>query len=284
MQPAPTKEFVASTGATIRFDRLVDQRPIANKLLLGLEPREFRQIAPLLRRVPLRPRQTLVEPNVTVREVYFIEQGTASIISRSRQQRPIEVSMIGCMGLAGLSAVLGTNRSPFRCVVQIPGAALQMSAADLQRAMEEIPRFRQLLMNYVQARMIQQAQITVCNSRHRVKQRVARWLLMGLDRLEGNSVPVTHDLLARMLGIRRAGVTDAISEMVANGILCGGRGQLTILDREKLEQWTCDCYRFIRREYDRLIVHAPGTCGDSRSSLPLAGGEREGEPFLIQSS
>jgi CRP-like cAMP-binding protein len=249
-------------GRGIHLSRVTDQSSVANKLLLGLEPNFFRQIAPLLRRVPLRMRQTLVEPNLPVREVYFIERGTASVISRSTQHRPIEVSMIGCMGLAGLPAVLGTNRSPFRCVVQIPGTAVQMRAEDLRCAMEEIPRFRQLMMNYVQARMVQQAQITVCNARHQIKQRVARWLLMGLDRLEGNVIPVTHELLGRMLGIRRASVTVAVSEMAATGMLCCGRGQLTIVDLPKLEQCACDCHDFIKREYDRLIGHSPGIRGE----------------------
>jgi CRP-like cAMP-binding protein len=219
-------------------------------------------------------RQTLVEPNVPVREVHFIERGVAGVISRGRRQRPIAVSMVGCMGLAGVAAVLGTNRSPFRCVVQIPGAAIQMRTDDLRRAMEEIPSFRQLLMNYVQARMVQQAQITVCNAQHRIKQRVARWLLMGLDRLDGNVVPVTHELLSRMLGIRRASVTVTISEIEAEGLLCRGRGQLTILDRPGLEQCACDCYGFIKREYDRLIVHFPGSRAGARpTDSPLHANE-----------
>jgi hypothetical protein len=139
-----------------------------------------------------------------------------------------------------------------------------MRAEDLQCAMEKIPEVRQLMMNYVQARMVQQAQITLCNARHPIKQRVARWLLMGLDRLEGNAIPVTHELPGRMLGVRRASVTVAIGEMAATGMLCCGRGQLTIVDRPKLEQCACECHGFIKREYDRLIVHLPGTRGEFR--------------------
>jgi CRP-like cAMP-binding protein len=277
----PTNAFVASPG----LSRPVDQTSVTNKLLLGLEPRDFQHIAPLLRRVPLRPRQTLIEPNIPVREVYFIERGIASIVSRSRGERPIEVGMIGCLGLVGLPAVLGTNRSPFRCIMQISGAALRMSAEDLQHTMQESAGFRQLLMNYMQALMVQQAQITLCNTRHMIKQRVGRWLLMGLDRLEGNALPVTHDLLGRMLGVRRAGVTVVVSEMEASGILCRGRGQVTILDRDKLERSACDCYSLIRREYDRLIVHHSGSCdGFASDRSPGFGVDRSEPPASADSA
>jgi CRP-like cAMP-binding protein len=246
--------IVAARNPGFRSNHVLDRLSVRNRLLLGLEQHDFERIAPLLHRVPLRFRQILVEPNLLVRDVYFIEHGIAGVISRSRQRRPMEVSMVGCLGLVGLPAVLGTNRSPFRCVVQVPGMALRMDAEDLQRAMGEIAGFRQQLLNYVQARMVQQAQITVCNARHRVKDRVARWLLMGLDRLDSNTMPVTHELLGRMLGIRRASVTVVINEMEANGMLRRGRGQLTILDRNRLERSACDCYGLIKSEYDRLVV------------------------------
>jgi CRP-like cAMP-binding protein len=240
---------------------------VQNKLLLALGSTELGKLTAQLQRVMLRPRQILVEPNIPVREVYFIEHGIAGVISRSKQRRPMEVSMVGRWGLVGLPAVLGTSRSPFRCIVQVPGTALRMRAEDLQRAMREMPAFQQMLMNYVQARMVQQAQITVCNARHRVKERVARWLLMGLDRLDGTAIPVTHDLLGRMLGIRRAGVTVVISEMEADGILRRGRGQLEVLDRDRLQQAGCHCHGFIRREYERLI--APGPEDAEALNLPV---------------
>jgi CRP-like cAMP-binding protein len=258
-----------SIGPDVEYIRRVDPCSIRNKLLLCVGLRGLQHIAPRLHRVPLRARQILVEPNIPVRDVYFIEHGIAGVVSRSKQHRPIEISMIGQWGLVGMPAVLGTNRSPFRCIVQIPGTALRMPAEDLQQTMENVPGFRQLLMNYVQARMVQQAQITVCNTRHCVSQRVARWLLMSLDRLEGDSVPVTHDLLGRSLGIRRAGVTVVISKMEAEGILRRARGELSILDREQLERSACHCYSFIRREYDRLLLPASDCATVPMRRVPL---------------
>ena len=260
-------DFAHLNGHSRRFqpmlktqENAIPPEAVVNKLLLGLGMAELRQLSGCLHRVVLRPRQILVEPNLPVRDVYFIENGLTSVISRSKQRRPMEVSMVGRWGLVGLPAVLGTGRSPFRCVVQVPGTALRMNAEDVQRTMREVPAFHQMLMNYVQARMVQQAQITVCNARHRIRQRVARWLLMGLDRLDGTEIPVTHDLLGRMLGIRRAGVTVVISEMETQGILQRGRGQIEIIDRDQLEAAACHCYDFIRREYERLITpNSPST-------------------------
>jgi CRP-like cAMP-binding protein len=231
----------------------IHRSSIRNKLLLRLTPISLKQLSPFLHRTPLRARQILVEPNVRVGAVYFIEEGIAAIVSRSEQGRPMEVAMIGSWGVAGVPAILGTYRSPFRCIVQIPGTALRMSAFDLQQAMDQVPEFRQVLMNYIQARMVQQAQVTICNARHSVQERVARWLLMGVDRLESNSVPVTHDLIGRMLGVRRAGVTVAIRELEAKGLVRHERGQIQLLSRDKLEESCCPCYRFVQREYDRLI-------------------------------
>jgi CRP-like cAMP-binding protein len=236
----------------------VDPRTIRNKLLAGLNPGSLALLAPHLQRVFLRQRQVLVEPQVPVREVFFIETGVASVISRIKQDRGSEITMVGCMGVVGLPAVLGTCTSPFRCVVQIPGLALRMSADDLRGAIDEIPGVGQQLMNYVQAAMIQQAQITVCNSKHRVEQRVARWLLMGMDRIDGSTLPITHGLLSRVLGVRRASVTLTIQALERAGIIRHGRGQLTVADRDGLRHVACDCCGFIKREYDRLICSPAG--------------------------
>jgi len=252
-----------------------------NRLLMGLDAASLERMAPLLERVPLRPRLVLVEPHVPVRDVFFIESGTASVVSRLKPDRGLEVSMIGCMGVAGLPAVLGTVTSPFRCLVQIPGTALRMSARDLRRSMDELPAVRQRLMNYVQARMIQQAQITVCNATHLVSQRVARWLLMGLDRLEGDTLPVTHGLLGRMLGVRRAGVSMALQELERDGTIERGRGCIRIVDRAQLESAACGCYKFIGREFDRLICRPGQSNGHSNGRL---GGEAAPHMRLVSSS
>lgn len=230
----------------------VDTASVRNRLLLALSPVELAALAPMLERVRLRARQTLVEPQMPIENVYFVEAGQASMLSRDKlHQRPIEISLIGRFGLVGLPVALGTNRSPHRCVVQIGGVALRMATTDLRDAIEHSSRLRQVLLSYVQARMVQQAQITVCNTRHTLEQRLGRWLSMALDLADNGEVHATHELISRMLGIRRPSVTLAIGRMEAAGILKRGRGRLTILDRDKLAAVTCECHAFVRAEYER---------------------------------
>jgi CRP-like cAMP-binding protein len=157
------------------------------------------------------------------------------------------------MGLVGAPAVLGVESSMFRCFVQIPGEALRLDTDQLWRFLQAYPIFRQLLFNYVQALMTLQGQNIVCGIRHNVHQRVARWLLMALDRMDGTEIPATHDLMARMLGARRASVTQAIGDLEAAQAIAHARGQLTVVDRPKLESLACECYGLVRLEYDRLL-------------------------------
>jgi CRP-like cAMP-binding protein len=231
-----------------------DAPMIRNAILRALPQSELDPLIPLLERVPLRRRQTLIEPDVPIRDVHFLESGTACVISRTNHHRLVELGMVGRMGVVGVPAVLGVDRSPFRCFVQFPGESLRLKVPQLREAMERSPVLRQMLMNYVQALMTLQAQTILCNTRHSLRQRVARWLLMALDRIDGADVPATHDLLARMLGVRRASVTEAIAELEAAGVIRHSRGLLTVIDRSMLEHTACECYAFIRAEFERLLV------------------------------
>jgi CRP-like cAMP-binding protein len=228
---------------------------VVNQLLLALDPDDFVIIAPRLTRVALKPRQVLVEPHIPIREAFFIENGAASVVSCTRHDRGLEVSMVGSMGLAGLPLTLGSVTSPFRCLMQIGGTALRIGADDLLRAIDDIPALRRILLSYTQVRLVQQAQIAVCNARHRLRQRVAGWMLMGLDRVPGGELPVTHDLLARLLGVRRAGVSAIIESFEREGIVRAGRGRLAVVDHAALTAAACDCHAVIRREHERLLGH-----------------------------
>jgi CRP-like cAMP-binding protein len=163
------------------------------------------------------------------------------------------VAIIGQLGLVGVPVVLGTMRSPQRCVMEVPGEALQINAEDLRRAMDESPLLRQQLMNYVQALLIQNSQTVLCNARHRLEERLARWLLLAQDRLDDDSIPLTHDLLSMMLGVRRAGITTALERLERSGAVRKGRGAVEIANRAHLEQWTCECYRIIAMEYQSRV-------------------------------
>jgi CRP-like cAMP-binding protein len=227
--------------------------PVRNRLLAALPAQDFDLLHPHLERVALKRRQVLEEPHVPIRYVHFIERGAASMASRTRADGLVGVGLVGRTGLVGIPVVLGTMGSPLRCVVQIPGEALRIGADHLRRAMDRSAAMRQILLNYVQALMVQNSQLVLCNTRHPSDQRLARWLLLAHDESDDDAVCVTHAVVSRILGVRRATVTEAIGRLGAAGVVRTDRGCITIVDRARLEQVACECYRIIRAEYDRLV-------------------------------
>jgi CRP-like cAMP-binding protein len=209
---------------------------------------------PHLQRVVLKPRDILQERNRPLQYVHFIEQGVASLFARTSRDGPVEVAMIGRLGLVGVPVVLGTMRSPNRCLVLVPGEALRIASNDLQETMAKSPELRQQLMNYVHALLIQNSQTVLCNVRHELCERLCRWLLLACDRLDDNVIPMTHDLLSMTLGVRRAGVTAALAKLAEAGGVRRSRGVIEVLDRDIVERGTCECYRIISAEYRRLMI------------------------------
>jgi len=237
-----------------RTDYAVYLGPVQNRLLASMSAETFNHLRPHLERVPLRRREILQERNRPLEHVHFIEQGVASLFARTSRDGPVEVAMIGRLGLVGIPVVLGTMRSPNRCLVQVPGEALRIESEDLRQAIDACPELRQQLMNYVQALLVQNSQSVLCNVRHELRERLCRWLLLACDRLDDRMVPVTHDLLSMTLGVRRAGVTTALAKLEATGALHRSRGAIEVVDRGILEQGACECYRIISREYSRLTA------------------------------
>lgn len=223
-----------------------------NALLNALPLAALEELAPLLERVPLKRKQVLHERNLPITHAYFIERGLASLMAKVEDQSMLEVGTLGREDFAGLPVVLGTARTPHRCVVQVSGSAWRISAADLQEALGRLPALRRVLFCYVQAASVQSAQLVVCNTRHGLRQRLARWLLFAHDRVDGGEIALTHQFLGRALGVRRAGVTTAMGRLEEDGMIHRGRGRIVILDRERLEEEVCDCYRAIRSEYKRI--------------------------------
>jgi CRP-like cAMP-binding protein len=230
---------------------------VRNSLLRILPKDVFEQLSPCLERVVLKRRQVLHERNLPVNSAYFIERGLASLLARAGEGGAVEVGTLGNRDFVGLPIVLGTVRTPHRCVVQIPGEALRISADDLRQAMGDIPAVRQLLLSYVQAASVQGTQLVVCNSLHTLQQRLARWILFAHDRIEGNEIALTHQVLGRALGVRRAGVTTAMGRMEEAGLIHRGRGRILILNRAGLEDEACECYRALRSEHGRIACEDP---------------------------
>ncbi len=216
-----------------------------------MRPELFDRLRPCLQPVHLPRRAILQEHNRPVEHIYFIERGVASLFARTQRDGPVEVAIVGRIGFVGVSAVLGTMRSPNRCFMEVPGEALKISSMDLQRIMEETPSVRQHLLNYVHALLIQNTQTALCNVRHELEERLCRWLLLASDRLDEKAIPLTHDQLSMILGVRRAGITTSLANLESAGGVIKTRGAVEISNRALLEKRTCECYRIIASEYRR---------------------------------
>jgi CRP-like cAMP-binding protein len=228
--------------------------PPRNQLLTLLPRAELEKISPDLEPVTLALRQVLHEPDEKIAYVYFVTSGVISIVNEPDAGEIVECATIGPEGMAGFPLVLGTSSIPSRAIVQIPGEALRMSSADFQRALDRLPRFRALLLRYIMALLNQIAQVTSCNRLHEVQERCARWLLQTHDRVLSDSFPLTHEFLSQMLGVHRPTVTVAAGILQKAGLVEYSRGTITILDRKGLEAASCNCYRLIAAEYERLLT------------------------------
>jgi CRP-like cAMP-binding protein len=226
---------------------------VRNRLLAVVLERDSTRIAKRLELVLLASRQILTEANQPIEHVFFPQSGIVSIIAQTGEGDRMDIGMIGWEGLVGLPIVHEVDRSPHCCCVQVAGEAMRMTAADLQRAMQERPDLRRVLLHYAQAVLFQAAQIAICNARHRLEGRLALWLLQAGDRLDNNKVPLTHETLGLLLGVRRAGVTAALNALESAGAIYHGRSRVIIHDRVKLEAATCSCYGLIKAEFDRLL-------------------------------
>lgn len=231
------------------------ERPTTTNILLSiLEDADASLLEPHLVRIPLDHRQMLIEADTDIEHLYFLEDGVASIVCIFEDGSEGEVGIIGREGMTGTAALQGTNKTPYRTYMQIDGTeALRISVRALVEAMAQSATLAAMLMRYCQAAMIQTGHTAAVNAHFNIPCRLARWLLMCHDRTEGDSVALTHEMMAIMLGVRRPGVTDAMNNLEKTGFIDGGRGRATIVDRAGLEQFAGSAYGLAEKEYRRLI-------------------------------
>ena len=227
--------------------------PISNRLLAALPADDLDSLRRQLEPVPLPQKQTLSNPNTTINHVYFPQEGMVSLVQPLDDGGLIEVGMIGKEGVVGVPVLLGADTSPLQAMVQIPGSALRMQANAFREEAVRRATLSALLLRYVQALHVQVSLSAACNGRHTLPERLARWLLMARDRATSDEMPLSHEFLSMMLGVRRAGVTVAVGTLKAAGLIHNTHGQVTILDRQGLEAASCECYRTVRTEYERLL-------------------------------
>jgi CRP-like cAMP-binding protein len=225
----------------------------SNHLLASLATGDFALLEPHLKSVPLKLRKGIEKPNRRIEEIYFPESGFVSVVAVQSKETQVEVGLIGREGMTGLPVVLGDDRTPHSTYVQAAGEGQCIPALELASALGASRSLRDLLLKYVQAFGVQTAQTAICNAQSRLDQRLARWLLMAHDRLGTNLLPLTHEFLSLMLGVRRAGVTEALQALKTRALIAVGRGQTTVRDRKGLERIAGGAYGIPEAEYRRLL-------------------------------
>jgi len=230
---------------------------IENRLLAALEPADYALLSPHLRTAYFAQGAILQEQEAPVAHVYFPMSGMVSLVSVMQDGQLVETAVVGREGAVGAFAGLGPWHAFTRATVQIPATVAVISASHFQAAVSRSERIRDLILRYKEALLGQVQQTAACNALHPLETRMARWLLLALDRTEGE-VPLTQVSLAQMLGVRRPTVTFVARRLQADGLICYRRGRLVVLDRVGLEDLACECYRAIRGRTDN-VVSAPAS-------------------------
>jgi CRP-like cAMP-binding protein len=224
-----------------------------NRLLDLLAPEQLDRLRPHLTAEALELNQTLQQRGKPVESVVFPTSGMISIVATMRDGAAVEVGIAGREGMLGVQAVLGDEIALNEAMVQIPGNSLRLPAGVLRQEAQASAKLRAVLLRYVQACLNAATQSAACNRAHLLEQRLARWLLTARDRASTDRLPLTHEFIAMMLGVRRAGVTVAAQSLQSAGLIHYAHGRITIVDREGLEVAACECYEVTKREYARLL-------------------------------
>jgi CRP-like cAMP-binding protein len=224
-----------------------------NQLLASLSTDDLDLLEPHLKSVTLGLRKQLEKPNRRIEAVYFPESGFASVVAIQSNGKQVEVGLIGREGMTGLPIVLGNHRSPHSTYIQAAGTGKCIPSKELREATRSSLSLRDSLLKYVQAFGVQTSHTAISNARARMDVRLARWLLMAHDRIGDDTLPLTHEFLSLMLGVRRPGVTEALDGLRKRGLISYKRGDITVRDREGLERTAGDAYGVPEAEYRRLI-------------------------------
>ncbi len=231
--------------------RVAPSKP-QNHMLSELSVADYARLQPHLSATRLGLHRSLEDANKPIKQVYFPEEGFVSVVAASTRDRQSEVGLIGREGMTGISVVMGDDRSPHLSYIQAAGRGQSMKADSLREAMRDNPSIRIFFLHFAQAFMVQAAHTAVANGRGNIEQRLARWLLMAHDRLDGNEIPLTHEFLALMLNVRRAGVTEALQALSRKAFISAGRGHIVVMDRAGLVACANGLYGIPESEYLRL--------------------------------
>jgi CRP-like cAMP-binding protein len=235
-----------------------------NRLLALLPEQDYERLSANLKSVPLLYKRQLYYANKPIEFVYFLETGVGSLVNKMKNGDASEVGTIGNEGFVGLPVIFGDRQSPTSVYMQVAGAGLRMPADALVKAVGESASLRLIMLRYAHAFFNQVTQSAACNHLHSLEQRCCRWLLMTHDRMHSDAFQLTHEFLAMMLGVRRAGVTVAAGGLQRAGLIHYTRGHITILNVQGLRERCCECYAVSKLEFDRLL----GNAEELRSKRP----------------
>ena len=237
----------------MRAERAVAVSPRDNRLLAALPEPVLEPLLPFLEALSLPLGMVVYESGGEQRYVYFPTSSIVSLLYVLADGSSAEIAVTGNEGLVGISLFMGGETTPSRAVVQSAGRGFRLRGDVLRKEFESGGVLQHLLLRFTQALITQMTQTAVCNRHHTVDQQLCRWLLLSLDRLPGNELVMTQELIANMLGVRREGVTEAAGRLQADGLIRYRRGRITILRRDQLEARVCECYAVVKKEYDRLL-------------------------------
>jgi CRP-like cAMP-binding protein len=238
-------EEIRSSPQSARSD--TGGRLVENDILLSIPEREFRLVQPHLEFVHLDTSSVLQDPGKRIEFAFFLNSGLASLLVVTTDARSVEVGMVGKDGFVGAPLTVGMRDTSQRAIVQIAADAFRIKWQILEDILADAPHLRQRMHHYVVIQGLQVAQLAACNRLHEIEQRLARWLLMTQDRLGGDSIPITHDMLAQMLGSGRPSVSVAAGMLQRGGVIEYTRGAVKVLNRRGLESAACECYDAIRK-------------------------------------
>jgi CRP-like cAMP-binding protein len=232
-----------------------------NHILNALSPEVIGRLAPHLELIPLSLGNVVYESGAAMTHVYFPTDSIVSLLYVMENGASAEISVVGNEGLVGVSLFLGGESTPSRAIVQSKGSAYRLLRSKLKEEFNRHGELLTVILRYTQCLITQMAQTAVCNRHHTLDQQLCRWLLLSLDRLSGNTVSMTQELIANMLGVRREGVTEAAGKLQKSGVIRYARGKITVLDRPALESRCCECYAVVKAETDRLLPYFATAAG-----------------------
>jgi CRP-like cAMP-binding protein len=230
-----------------------DNNPTQNHLLGALPAKDLARLKPHLEPIRMPLGEVMYEAGGQLKHIYFPTTSIVSLLYVMENGSSAEIAVVGNEGVLGISLFMGGETTPSRAVVRSEGQGYRLKSQLLKQEFNRAGPMMHLLLRYTQALITQMSQTAVCNRHHSVDQQLCRWLLLSMDRLSGNHLTMTQELIANMLGVRREGVTEAAGKLRDAGIIEYSRGHIKILDRDRLEGRACECYAVVKKEFDRLL-------------------------------